>query len=145
MQLFKEIRAWKHDDVDLERVTWIKCFGVPCHAWTTIFFEEISKTVGHYICSDDSTSRLDFLDVASFMIRTRCVIVINEALVVKINDNMFIIKMVEDFHGSGIMMFKKSQVSSEEDVTYSYEPGTVSWEEEDRSTTFEKSDEEDSL
>lgn len=30
---FSEIRPWKSDDVDNDKMTWLRVFGVPCHAW----------------------------------------------------------------------------------------------------------------
>lgn len=30
---FSKIRPWKSDDVDNEKMTWLRVFGVPCHTW----------------------------------------------------------------------------------------------------------------
>ncbi|KAI5418952.1 hypothetical protein KIW84_043245 [Lathyrus oleraceus] len=30
---FKDVRKWKREDVDPERVTWIRCYGFPCQVW----------------------------------------------------------------------------------------------------------------
>lgn len=35
---FAEVRKWKYEDVDLERVTWLRCYGIPCHACVFSFF-----------------------------------------------------------------------------------------------------------
>lgn len=36
-QKFKEVRSWQPNDVDIERTTWIRCFGIPCQTWSLIF------------------------------------------------------------------------------------------------------------
>lgn len=43
-------------------------------------FELLSATLGIYICSDDNTSRGIRMDVARFIIRTSCALVINEVM-----------------------------------------------------------------
>lgn len=67
---------------------------------TLLFFELISSIVGSYICSDDNTMKKDCLDVAKFLVRTRCAMVANEPFNVKINNEVLKIKMVEESHGS---------------------------------------------
>ncbi|XP_058783963.1 uncharacterized protein LOC131658712 [Vicia villosa] len=32
-QWFSDIHPWSPQDVDNERVTWMRCYGLPCHAW----------------------------------------------------------------------------------------------------------------
>ncbi|KAI5387344.1 hypothetical protein KIW84_073465 [Lathyrus oleraceus] len=39
---FSNIRPWKPDDVDNEKMTWLRVFGVPCHTWYPKFFEFIN-------------------------------------------------------------------------------------------------------
>lgn len=67
---FLEVRKWKEEDVDPERVTWLRCYGIPCHAWSIPFLFFLSSLVGKYICCDESTSDFSKLDVASIMIRS---------------------------------------------------------------------------
>ncbi|KAI5416291.1 hypothetical protein KIW84_041368 [Lathyrus oleraceus] len=69
---FKEIRKWKSNDVDLERVMWLRCCGLPCHARNQRFFELVIAMLGVYICSGDNTSTKEKMDVARLMIRARC-------------------------------------------------------------------------
>lgn len=38
-QWLKEIMRWEHSDVDEGRVTWLKIFRIPCHAWNFNFFD----------------------------------------------------------------------------------------------------------
>lgn len=55
--------------------------------------------LGIYICNDDNTSKGNKMDVARLMIRARCATVINEVINIKVNENMFRIKMMEEAHG----------------------------------------------
>lgn len=36
-QWFSDIREWKEEEVDNERVTWLRVYGIPCHAWSFSF------------------------------------------------------------------------------------------------------------
>lgn len=55
--------------------------------------------LGIYIFSDDNTSKGNKMDVARLMIRARCAMVINEVINIKVNENMFRIKMIEEAQG----------------------------------------------
>lgn len=87
---YGEISEWSEVDVDRERVTWIICFGIHCHAWNTPFCEFLAKMVGMFICSDDNTMKLECMDVARFLVRTRCTLTLNETFKIKINEEVFI-------------------------------------------------------
>lgn len=76
------------------------------------------------------------------MIRTRHAMMINEVHNVNMIDKFSRIKIIEDVHGPRRMLFKKSQVSSSNDLTLSSVQDFVSWEEEGRSAYFDRSDEE---
>lgn len=54
-QWFTHIREWIEEDVDKEILTWIRCFGIPGHAWNILFFEFLAKTEGTYVFSDKNT------------------------------------------------------------------------------------------
>lgn len=53
---FREVSAWKPKDVNPKRTMLIRCFGIPCQAWSFIFFECLIPTIGTFICCDDNTS-----------------------------------------------------------------------------------------
>ncbi|CAL5199593.1 unnamed protein product [Lathyrus oleraceus] len=95
-QWFKKIRKWQPSDVDIERVTWVRCYGVPCHAWSPSFFELIMATLGKYMCSYDNTKNHTNMDVVQIMVRTKYISVLNETFNVQINEDVFQIKFVED-------------------------------------------------
>lgn len=97
-QWFKDIRSWKHQDVDNERLIWLRIYGLPCQAWNPIVFEFMTKPVGHFVCSDEDTLKLKSLDVARILVRTKYCLVLNETYNMTINDVIFNIKVVEDVH-----------------------------------------------
>lgn len=84
--------------MDKERATWIRCFSILCHTCNISFLKLLAKMDGSYICSDEATLKRDCMDVARFLVRTKCSIVLNESFSVQINDEVFRIKMVEDYH-----------------------------------------------
>lgn len=98
-QWFKKIKKWQPSDVDIEQVTWVRCYGVPCHAWSPSFFELIMAMLGKYMCSYDNTKNHTNMDVAQIMVRTKYILVLNETFNVQINEDVFQIKFVEDLNG----------------------------------------------
>ncbi|XP_058761119.1 uncharacterized protein LOC131634461 [Vicia villosa] len=98
-QLFSDIHPWSPGDVDNERLTWMRGYELPCHAWYPKVFEFISSLVGIYVCSDDETREHKRMDVARFLVRTKYSLVLNETINVEINDQVYQIKLVKDMHG----------------------------------------------
>ncbi|XP_058749527.1 uncharacterized protein LOC131622508 [Vicia villosa] len=109
-QWFSEIREWREDDVDRERATWLRVYGIPCHAWNFEFFEMIAKTVGTYVCVDDNTQKGEHMDIARILVKTPCMIALNESFSVCINGTVFKIKISEDSYGPmRINLFQKGK------------------------------------
>lgn len=99
-QWFKWIRPWKPSDIDPERTTWLRCYGVPVHAWNLAFFSKLASQVGEFVCVDDNTERKRSLDVARILARTQVPETINRVTEVVINNISFPIKLVEDWGGA---------------------------------------------
>ncbi|CAK8531108.1 unnamed protein product [Lathyrus sativus] len=97
-QWFSVIREWKEEDLDKERVTWLRCYRIPFHAWNFYFFELLAKTHRNYVCVYDNTLKEYCMDVSIIMVMTNCAVVLNETFKVQINDEIFSIKMIEDSH-----------------------------------------------
>ncbi|XP_058757254.1 uncharacterized protein LOC131630495 [Vicia villosa] len=70
-QWFREIRPWKPSDIDYERITWLKCYGIPCQVWNEHFFGRLMEPMGTFLCPDDSTRLQRKMDVARVLIRTK--------------------------------------------------------------------------
>jgi hypothetical protein len=45
-QWFKEIRPWNPKDIDLDRIVWLRIFGVPVHAWKDDFLLKLRNRGG---------------------------------------------------------------------------------------------------
>lgn len=85
--------------VDEERVTWVRLFGIPCHVWNDEFFRFMALTFGAHIRADNVTESQAKLDVAHFLICTKCYLLINEVLSVNIEGLVVKMKVVEDTQG----------------------------------------------
>ncbi|KAL8526115.1 hypothetical protein ACS0TY_015369 [Phlomoides rotata] len=92
-QWFEWFRPWKEVDVSHKRLIWTRWIGVPAHAWTTRFFATVSLKLGSFIKLDAN---------------------VNEVLKIRVNDDLFSIKVMEEFEG---MKTKEcGNVESEDDV-----------------------------
>lgn len=76
-QWFKELRELEPNGVDLHRVTWLRVYGIHCHAYEFKLFELVSKLFRYYICVDNETSAQRKMGMIRILIRTRCSMVIN--------------------------------------------------------------------
>lgn len=95
-ELFNKIKPWETKDVDWERLIWIKCYGVPCHAWSEDFFEKLGLAYGAFMYTNEHIKDKEHLDIGKFVMKTTHNTVINEVVKVKINDNIFHIKLVKE-------------------------------------------------
>ncbi|PNX87622.1 hypothetical protein L195_g043715, partial [Trifolium pratense] len=107
-QWFKEVRPWSTKEIDLERLVWLRVYGIPAHAWNDEFFQLISKPWGHYINADDGTNKKISMDVARLLIRTSGQRVVDEFLDVKIDGEVFHIRIIEDSYGPMRIMVQQS-------------------------------------
>lgn len=96
---FMEVKKWEPVVVDEERVTWVRLFGLPCHVWSEKFFRFIFVPFGSFVRVDDITSKQVKMDVARFLIRTKCYSLINESLPVLIGGLVVKLRVVEDTQG----------------------------------------------
>jgi hypothetical protein len=108
-QWFKEIRPWKPNDVDLERIIWLRIFGIPVHAWNDGFFSKVAEQWGTFMNTDVVTSKKQSMDVARILIRTSCHNVVDEYLDVKINGELFSLRVLEDSYGPMRIMVPQPQ------------------------------------
>ncbi|XP_058776480.1 uncharacterized protein LOC131650787 [Vicia villosa] len=119
---FVEIKRWDPGVVDEERVTWVLLFGLSCHLWNDVFFKFICTPFGSFLRPDDFTSCHAKFDVARLLIRTSCVPLISESLMVKAGGLFLRLRVVEDtqgpfpFYVSKGMDGEAERVSSEEEV-----------------------------
>ncbi|GAU23839.1 hypothetical protein TSUD_380010 [Trifolium subterraneum] len=108
-QWFRVIRPWNPKDVDMDRIVWLRVFGIPAHAWNDNFFAQISKPWGCFMNADDTTSKKLSMDVARLLIRTSCHKPVDEFIDVKINGELFHLRVVEDSYGPMRLMVPQTQ------------------------------------
>ncbi|MCI03917.1 DUF4283 domain protein, partial [Trifolium medium] len=108
-QWFKEIRPWNPKDVDVDRVVWLRIFGIPVHAWSDLFFAQVTKPWGTFMNTDDATNKKLTMDVARILIQSSCQQVVDEFFYVKINGEIFHLRIIEDSYGPMRLMLPQSQ------------------------------------
>jgi hypothetical protein len=96
---FQDIRPWSSKEIDSDRIVWLRIYGIPVHAWNDQFFAKVSKPWGIFMNTDEVTSKKLSLDVARLLIRTSCQFAVNEFLDVKINGEVFHLRIIEDSYG----------------------------------------------
>lgn len=112
------MRPWTTDDVDNERLTWLRVYGVLLHVWNPEFFERLVITMGTYVSLDDRTINKLSLDVARILIRTKHLDLFHRVIPTKINGEVYAIKILEDWYGPTwwpVTTFKTSVGSEIED------------------------------
>ena len=81
--------------LDHERLVWIKGRGIPTYAWTKNFFILMGSLYGDFLYLDDLSMNRERLDVAHFSIRTKTQDLINYVVRIKIDEDVFDIKLVD--------------------------------------------------
>ncbi|KAK2369434.1 hypothetical protein QL285_082569 [Trifolium repens] len=108
-QWFKEIHPWSPKDIDLERIVWLRIFGVPAHAWNDAFFIQVARPWGTFLNVDDVTNKKITMDVARILVRTSCQKAVDEFIDVIINGELFHLRVIEDSFGPMRILSSKSQ------------------------------------
>ncbi|MCI08209.1 hypothetical protein A2U01_0029284, partial [Trifolium medium] len=90
---------WSTREVDKSRLVWLRVYGVPVHAWNVEFFDMITKPYGEFINEDEGTLKGTTMDVARILIRTEEQKVVDEIVEVEINNEIFRLRIIEDFYG----------------------------------------------
>jgi hypothetical protein len=98
-----DFKPWSLEaDSVYERGAWVRCYGVPVHAWNDIFFAELAETQGRLLKIDDVTSNKERMDYARLLLAIPLVKEVNTTVQVLINNKMTNIKICEDLdHGYG--------------------------------------------
>lgn len=96
---FEEIRSWCPSEIDNERLVWLKCYGIPAHAWNKEFFSFLFSGIGSFICADESTEKKECMDVARILYKTKVHDLVSRLVKVNINGDIFSIKMIEEWYG----------------------------------------------
>lgn len=94
---FEDIRGWSPMEVDNERTVWVRCHGIPIHAWNTDFFSGLARKFGVFFGVYQNMRKKMSMDVARILIRTKRYSVFNMVVNVNINGSMFHVKMIEEW------------------------------------------------
>ncbi|GAU41532.1 hypothetical protein TSUD_140630 [Trifolium subterraneum] len=88
---------WSREaDRSYVRGAWVRCYGIPVHAWNPIFFAELAETQGRLLKIEESTVNRERMDFASILIATSSVKEINVTIKVLIDNVMTDIHIIED-------------------------------------------------
>jgi RNA recognition motif-containing protein len=94
--LFEKMVPWSPELVSSSRVTWLRCYGVPPHAWGNNLFRSIAFKYGRFIGVDDSTKEMRRCDVARIKITTNDKVAIDSSMAVKVLGRRFDIRIMEE-------------------------------------------------
>lgn len=56
-EMFEDIRQWSPDDIDNERAVWVRCHGIPTHAWSYELFHALGRKFGVLLGVDENTRK----------------------------------------------------------------------------------------
>jgi hypothetical protein len=93
---FSEIKCWHPDLIPVGRRVWVRIFGVPPQAWGVDCFSKVVKQVGNLIKLDSQTKNHTRLDVARVLIVQHSWSSIDVVEEVKMKDQRFLVRMVEE-------------------------------------------------
>ncbi|GAU41797.1 hypothetical protein TSUD_379350 [Trifolium subterraneum] len=94
--LFSRVVPWSSNLVTNHRVTWLRCFGVPLHAWGNDLFRALAFKFGRFIEVDIKTRQMLRCDEARIKIVTGDKKVIDSSMAVKVKGQRFEIRVIED-------------------------------------------------
>jgi hypothetical protein len=97
--VFDRFEAWSPEMVSNQRSTWLRCYGVPHHAWGVALFRTLGFKFGTFVGVDSSTLNLTRGDLARINIVTDKKDVIDSYLSVSVLGKVFVIRVVEEVGG----------------------------------------------
>jgi hypothetical protein len=104
---FSDIKPWSPIQKSVGRLIWTRIFGAPPHAWGWEWFHRIVQSFGKLIQLDSQTVKQDRLDVARALISVSSWDFIDKVLDIKVNNELFVIRIVEERFGDINLGFKK--------------------------------------
>ncbi|KAK2377288.1 hypothetical protein QL285_077987 [Trifolium repens] len=94
--LFEKVVPWSPEIVTNDRVTWLRCYGVPQHAWGVDLFRALAFKYGRFIEVDDCTHHFKRCDFARVKILINERSVIDTTMAVKVLGIRFDIRVLEE-------------------------------------------------
>ncbi|XP_057419154.1 uncharacterized protein LOC130713399 [Lotus japonicus] len=120
--MFEEMYPWSPNLTPEQRIIWLRCEGIPLHLWKVKFFQELVNEVGEIVAVDGDTINFEKVDAARLCIRTPSMEPIFLHYKVKIKENVFNVRLVEEFptYGSCDGCKKDQSCSSEDNESSSW-------------------------
>ncbi|KAK2376927.1 zinc finger CCCH domain-containing protein [Trifolium repens] len=97
---FVKIKEWSPKEIASDRTIWMRLYGVPVHAWRENFFKKILESTGEVITPDEDTCKRRRFDYARVLIRTSALSFINQVEKVKIDEDFFVVRILEELNVS---------------------------------------------
>lgn len=93
---FSDITRWSPQEVAKKRYTWVRCQGVPLHAWKGDFFKYVVSGIGRYVSMDTNTASKRLLDIARVLIQTSFWETVNTIVKIQVNGIVFSVCLLEE-------------------------------------------------
>jgi hypothetical protein len=97
--LFERVVPWSPELTTNDRVTWLRCYGVPVNAWGLDLFRAVAFKYGRFIDIDENTKSLKRCDVARIKIVSGEKKLVDSVMAVLIQGRRFDIRVVEESGG----------------------------------------------
>jgi hypothetical protein len=94
--LFEKVVPWSPELVSSERVAWLKCYGVPQHAWGVDLFRALAFKYGRFIEVDETTHQFKRCDYARVKVLTNESSAIDSVMAIKVLGRRFDIRVMEE-------------------------------------------------
>lgn len=114
---FESFEEWKANMQPGNRLTWLRCMGMPLNAWNVEGFRKILLRYGSLISVADETQTMENLQYARVLIRTASVKPINEFFKAKVNGVEYDIRIMEEICGGCRHMQELKNVVDDDDLS----------------------------
>jgi len=94
--LFYSLTKWKPQLRTGNRLTWLRCWGIPLVAWTIDNIRKIVTAVGNLVEVDDDVEHMQRLDCARVLVRTPRPPLIQQVVEVHVGGETYHVHMVEE-------------------------------------------------
>jgi hypothetical protein len=96
---FRRIEEWSPETVHDRRLVWLRCLGVPLHAWEESLFCSIASSFGTWLETDPVTLKRKRLDVARFKISTSKMYCLDKELNISVLGKQYKVFVMEEREG----------------------------------------------
>ncbi|GAU49741.1 hypothetical protein TSUD_43280 [Trifolium subterraneum] len=93
---FDRFEEWSPETISNQRAVWLKCYGVPLHAWGNALFRSLAFKFGSFIEVDDATKSMNRGDYARIRIATKKLSLIDSTMNVSVLGKRFEIRVLEE-------------------------------------------------